>query len=266
MSGRRRRAGPRDPVLVFVHVPKTAGATLHRIIERELPGRNVATLRVLDEPPGSIAEHLRRAGGETVDVVKGHVYYGVHEHLRRPVQYVTMLRHPVDRVVSLYRFVCTEPRHPLHRQVRDMSLEQFVASGLDADQVSNGQTRQVVGAPGRALDADDLELAWRRLSERFAAVGLQERFDESLVLFRRALGWRRPPVYLRRNVTGGPRPHLTAEARTAVAEHNPLDLELYERTRELVHRRERTTPGFRLELAALRGLLRVAAVAARSRP
>lgn len=249
-----------DPVLVFLHVPKTAGATLHRVIARQARGRQVVTLRLLGEPPDAIAEHL--AGAGDVDVVKGHVYFGVHRHVRRPVHYITVLRHPVARVWSLYRYIRTEPRHPLHPQVRDMSLPAFLDSDLDHDQVRDGQVRQLVGAPGRDLGADDLALARDRLEHELVGFGLQEQFDASLVLLRRTLGWNLPPFYVSRNVTRGPREPLSEEDRRRIEDHNRLDLELHAAAEAIFARRRAQERWFEAELAVFRRLNRGASALA----
>ena len=53
--------------------------------------------------------------------------------------------------------------------------------------------------PPPPLTEGDLAQAKRNL-DRFLVVGLTERFDESFILIRRALGWRLP-MYERHNVS-----------------------------------------------------------------
>ena len=62
------------------------------------------------------------------------------------------------------------------------------------------------------LERGDLELAKRNLDD-FLLVGLTERFDESFIMLRRALGWRLP-MYAARNVgraTNGSAPERPSE-------------------------------------------------------
>lgn len=254
-----------DRVVIFVHIPKTAGATVHRILEREHRGGRTETVRMLDRALEDFPRLLTDVADPELTLVKGHVPYGVHRYLTGPPAYVTMLRDPVDRVRSLYQFARTEPRHPLHDEVRqqDMTLYDFVASGIDRDQTDDGQVRQLVGAPGRTLNHDDLRVACDRIERDFVAVGVQEEFDASLVLWRRALGWRRPPVYVARNVSRGSRPMVTAADRSLVEQHNALDRELHTAAVELVRRRRRAARGFEAELRLFQLVNRVAGTAVR---
>lgn len=216
-----------DGCLVFLHIPKTGGATLHPVIARQYRGQPTLTLSTLDRPLEVLAD-LPAEERAALRVVKGHLHHGVHRYLIGRVRYITMLRHPVRRVVSLYRYIRSEPRHPLHRTVvgADLDLEAFVAADLDRAQVRDGQTRQIAGVQDRDPTVDDLARALEHL-EACAAVGLQERFDESLVLFRRRLGWRLP-LYVRRNVTAAPPVDPAPAVVELIAARNRLDLALYD--------------------------------------
>ncbi len=144
-----------------------------------------------------------------------------------------------------------------------MDLGEFVASGVFRE-MDNGQVRQLTASghlPFGTCTPALLEQAIANLERHFCVVGLQERFDESVVLLRRALGWKIPPLYRRRNV--GRRPSaeagLSAETLRIVQEHNALDLQLYEYA---LARLERTIheqgPGFALELQLFRAANRAA--------
>ncbi len=78
--------------------------------------------------------------------VTGHLHYGVHRHMPQQCEYITMLREPVARVVSMYRFILDNPRNWLHDEVvgSAMALEEFVRRGADPT-VDNQQTRLIAG-------------------------------------------------------------------------------------------------------------------------
>ena len=122
-----------------------------------------------------------------------------------------MLREPVARVASLYTYILGHPKHALHADlVRSKTpLEDFLRIDPSVD---NHQTRMVSGRGGGELTSrsaeplgpEALEEAKRNL-DRFLVVGLTERFDETFILIRRALGWKLP-YYLTANVTTRPKP------------------------------------------------------------
>jgi hypothetical protein len=160
--------------------------------------------------------------------------FGLHEWLPEPTTYVTVLRHPIARAVSEYQFLCQRPAHPLNPKVRELSLAEFLRSGLTR-QLSNGQTRLLSGAsdpgdPGvstwRPMTEADLERAIDHLERYFSVVGIQERFEETVLLMCRVLGWRRWRVR-HRNATV-PMVEPTAQDRAQIESLNLLDLRLYE--------------------------------------
>ncbi len=217
---------------IFVHVPKTAGVSLTRIIEREY-GRD-AVWRVYGYERAADPRNFLDLTADkraAIRAVVGHMEFGFHRLLTGPSRYVTILRDPIDRIVSHYHYlVHVAPERPRDALKGIDSLEAYVTRSPQASVFNNGQVRQLGGdlhVPGRPATRHMLEQALRNL-EQFAVVGLQERFDESVLLMRQALGWGWP-VLARHNTTPN-RPGLDAvdtHTRELITEHNALDLELY---------------------------------------
>jgi len=259
------------PLVLFVHVPKTGGTTLHSILSGQLNGIFVESMEHAESSIGSLGE----SEFAQLELVGGHVPYGLHEFVQRPVKYVTMLRDPVRRVVSHYWFVRNDPSHYLYRAVidGDLSLRQYAEGGcrLSAE-IENGQV-WMFSARARRLecaDRESLEEAKAVLRDRFAVVGTTERFDESVVAMQRVLGLR-PPVYVRQNTGPAPRGPLDSETRTAIEARNILDTELYTYANELLDtqirrmgpRFQRDVDRFRRLNSAYRALHRIAPPLAR---
>lgn len=260
----------------FLHLPKTAGTTMRRVLDREY--RNARRYEIGEDVTGDIrAFRARRwdAGGAP-NLVQGHMSYGLHAFVPGPAAYVTLLREPLRRALSDYHYVTSTPGHPIHQHVKNLSLVDYFESGITG-QLSNGQVRLLSGDnlpddPGvpsnRAMERHDLDRVREHLNRDFAAVGLQERFDETLLLFRRRLGWRWP-FYLKENVTT--RAYRTEDVDPGdlerIRELNLLDLELYESVRAGFDREiEREGGAFARELAAFRILNRAWGLLARNLP
>ena len=165
-------------------------------------------------------------------LVYGHMPFGIHEAVGRPARYFTIVRNPVERVVSHFHYVKREPRHQLHEEVvgSHMTLHDYVTSGI-AGELVNGQTALLAGLEQGTLGSETsvLDRALANLQTHFAAVGTTEDFDRSVVLFKLALGWSKPVVYESYNVTGG-RPPLSSIQRKTIDEieaQNQLDDALY---------------------------------------
>ena len=91
--------------LIFLHIPKTAGTTLNRIIEWQYNPLSIFTIdphriRATVDRFKTLSEQRRRQ----LRVVRGHMPYGIHKFLPQGGTYITMLREPVARVLSSYSF------------------------------------------------------------------------------------------------------------------------------------------------------------------
>ena len=210
-------------MLAFIHIPKTAGTTLHKIIFHQYPARRIR-IRHDSEGEGEIPD-LRE-----VDVVMGHQSVGLH-HQVKGVRYVACLRHPVGRIRSLFEHARHDPTHYLHGQASGMRLAEFAAGGWSGE-LSDGMTRMLAGVRAfhdDPVDESVLETAKSNVREHFAGLVLSERFDEGAVLLARRLSWS-APFYIRRKVgryTPGAAPPDERD-REAILRANRIDLALYE--------------------------------------
>jgi hypothetical protein len=256
--------------IIFLHIPKTAGSTLRALLRRQYRGYGQHGVRGLDTPELEAAmAALRPALRPATRLIGGHVMYGVHRYLpeavaAQPFTYVTMMREPVDRVISDYHYVLRTPGHDFYDPVATdhYSLEDYVRSEITI-YTNNVQTRMLAGVGrdvpvGRCTEAM-LAQAQRHLNERIPLVGLTERFDESLVLMKRALGWRMPVYRVKNRTKGRPkREEITPSAHAAIEAYNALDLALY---REATARFETAMaaqgPGFADEVRHLQRLCRL---------
>jgi hypothetical protein len=136
-----------------------------------------------------------------------------------------------------------------------MSLSDFVSGDIDPLEVENGQTRQIAGVLEGSPDASSLARAKHNLETAFCAVGLVDRFDESVVLFRRRLGWKLP-LYVRKNIgRSQPESEAADQALDIIRSRNALDAELYEFGRGLfLEQMRREGRSFQLEVSVFKAL------------
>lgn len=228
------RARERQRV-VFLHIPKTAGSTLYGIIDRHYKAKTVYTIGI----DGSIDDfkNLSAPRRSMIRVLRGHHGFGLYQFLSGPSIHFTLLRDPVDRVISYYYFIRRRPKNHLHDFVmsNDMDLKGFIESGIPV-MANNGQTRLLSGKMDKAHEVafgecteEALESAKSNLREHFTVVGLTERFDETLLLLREAFGWLN--LFYARQKVAPNRPRkdeLSKSTLDAITRVNLLDIELYD--------------------------------------
>jgi hypothetical protein len=245
-------------VVLYLHVPKAGGTTLSDWLFNQLrapapdgiEGEEAKLLSgVYYYPSGYVRgpapealEKIRVAlGHDSLRGVLGHFPFGLHGRLTRPSTYVTMLRDPVSRVVSLYNFQrLLEESMGEHEGVRlpaEMSIEDFVREP-PYKEVDNGQTRRISGLDAGVGHCSDamLQAAQDNLRQHFSVVGITERFDETLVLLARTFSWPQELLYYPRNVTvaGTHSSRLPEATIDLIRERNAYDIELYEFVMQLL--------------------------------
>ncbi|HEY3128872.1 MAG TPA: sulfotransferase family 2 domain-containing protein [Acidobacteriota bacterium] len=218
--------------LIFLHIPKTAGTTLNRIIEWQYNPVSIFTvdphrIRATAARFKRFSEQRRRR----FRVVRGHLLYGIHEFLPQGATYITMLRDPVARLLSTYSFILRRPLHPLHRKLKAgrLGVEDLIRM---TPHRQNLQCRFISGiGTGGNCDERVLEVAKENLTRAFRVVGLCEQFQESLCLMMAAFGWK-VPFYDSWKVAKT-RPSIEPDVIDVIREHNRLDVELYDFAKKL---------------------------------
>ena len=237
-------------LIVFLHVPKTAGTTLNTIF-RDIYG-TPATCKVMMRGMSLVAprwpwlpQQLISAGSlrrfqqrlrsdQGLRIVHGHFDMSLAKHLPADADYITLLRDPIERAISHYHHFRRRQQDNLHPLACQHSLSDWV-SHCRLIEMDNGQTRRLAGAsrlPIGQVDGQTFALAKANL-RKFSLVGLSEQFADFQLLLQARYGWpcRR---YDRQNV--GRRPagsELDQETLRTLISYNQWDIELYAYARSL---------------------------------
>jgi len=232
--------------MIFVHIPKCGGRIFQEVFRRQF---RPDTLLEVGSMKGKVSpadfkamceESFLECAGFT-----GHYSFGLHVFMRYPSRYVAFLREPVARYLSQYSDLLMKGegvlRGHLRRDgldasaleaMRHVPLESFLSSPF-AESFANIQTRYMAGlTDNQTPDRNSLLRAKKNLTD-LAALGLAERFDESLLLMSYELGWSR--IFYRRLDTSRKqfRVEATPEISARILALNHLDDELYDHAGEI---------------------------------
>lgn len=236
INSKREKYSNKNYSLIFQHIPKSGGSTLHSILKRFYNKENTYNIFAGDYSDEGVnkLQSLAEKERKKIQLLKGHMPFGLHEYLSSSAKYVTVLRDPVKRVISQYFYIKINPQNPLHETVvsNDWSVGQLVRSGKSVG-LNNGLVRWLTGEihalPFDGVSAEHLEMAKQNIIRHYLFVGINEKYDESLLILADKLSWLKKPYYRIHNLNKkNKRSEISEEDIDTITSYNQYDIELYE--------------------------------------
>ena len=258
--GSRNAPEEGDLPILFHHIPKTAGATFREILGNIY--REEERMAIYDEGFADVwaYQNLSEEQRNTIRLYYGHQLNPVFGGLPPGYRHITFVREPLAHVVSQYRYVRRNPDYAFYSEVRQRSFLDYLIldSGYEMQARLLAFNKNLWDEP-RSLRRR--QMIFGRMSanvHRFSVIGVTERFDESLVLMKRLLGWKELPVYRPTNVApaGEDEVYLSPKALVPTQRHLTISRILYRWANERLDSQIASEgPSFQQELDDYRGRL-----------
>ncbi|KAN0018255.1 hypothetical protein ACTFIU_010869 [Dictyostelium citrinum] len=217
---------------LFLHIAKSGGSSMYFHFNSFF-GSGV--LQQWFHPKPNEYEKVRNSK----NVVLGHYEYGIHyildEDVQKTCNYLTMLRDPVDRVISHYFYHLLDKGDPEHSGTINKTLEDWIISS------SRGNNEMT-----RVLSGISKEEEFKPSNETFVMalyhlrsikfVGITERYTETLALLKFYTGLDNPRSKSKKNVGKPGRTHVSPEVIEKIKERNWMDILLYEEALKMFER------------------------------
>ncbi|BAH74740.1 sulfotransferase family 2 domain-containing protein [Solidesulfovibrio magneticus] len=219
----------------FLHLPRTAGTTLNKVLSQNFEKDAIISLYKREE--FERYKEISLENFQRIKLIQGHVLlqnYDPPQMYSSDVNVFTFLREPVARIQSEYFFLKQWKFSHMYEIIHNnnMSFVDYVTSDLSKVRYKgkNFMTRAISGEDLASSGARQkaLSQAKKHLEKQFVFFGIQERFDESLVMLSKVLLLKNI-LYERRNVLSEKcKETLSSHDVEIATSYNALDIELYQ--------------------------------------
>jgi len=227
--------------ILFDHIPKNAGTSLNEVLKLNLGASSVA-VGLIESHQAALMQFADKLA------ISGHLWFRPSEHLSPHHSYITILRHPIDRALSLFFFYkkvngvrSREVNLAKHKSLYDyiFSTDSSIIYGFQNYQTVHYMQLEYDGRSNLS-ETDKLELAKRGL-ERYTLVGSYDYFNDFVDILCYDYCWPAVAEIPRLNVNNNRAKisEIPAEIIHRLEELNQADIALYEYATELFLKRKR---------------------------
>jgi hypothetical protein len=245
------RLSQAKPIL-FLHIPKTGGSSFLAALENVFGESRVRRLRDADEMTQPQIDRIVSDELRNIDCLVGHFPVHLFTKCLDAFRPFTILRDPVNRVMSLFRFFKSRRYDEIERwKLREgFGFEDLVESRVPHNyyQTRNSMCRMLCGDPemsdpstGAFWEPPDQGALFEQALSTLRVIdfGLVEDMPSTRTLLQHAWATKVNLDEYRKNFTGAPGAEWTARNIHRLVELNTLDIALYHEARALFYARVR---------------------------
>ncbi|KAN0034161.1 hypothetical protein ACTFIV_000647 [Dictyostelium citrinum] len=219
--------------ILYMHIPKCAGHTSYVLFENYFRGKGV--IQLWTHPNPDVYYDVSKAS----NVILGHYQYGIHKVLpdqyKKTYSYMTMLRDPVDRVISHYYYHRNNAYDPEYLLAKTSTFSEW----LDRSPRGNNEMTRFLSGLTKDEEFKPTEETFHMALYHLRSmkfVGITERFKETIALLKFYVGIENHRIREKQNAAKIKHPEVPHHIIEAIKKRNNYDILLYEEALKMFER------------------------------
>lgn len=212
-----------NPFVVFLHIEKTAGVSFRRFLFDNYGDNNVVDILYMD------TRKIARPNFHNKKAMCGHYHVNsyVYDIVPSPFVHFTILRDPVERVVSAYHFFREHPEHILlNRLANQFTLEEIFERRRDDFHCVFNWMCYFLSGVGSNISPALFEISKYTLIHDMTFFGFVEHLEELMRVGQNLLGWSTVGLSWMNRTENKEKP--SDYLISLIKQHNKYDVLLYE--------------------------------------
>jgi hypothetical protein len=230
-------------MFIFIHIPKTSGTSFLTQMNNIFSDNSVFRLTNSDyESLINVVKTRLTPNQHTCNFVAGHFPFSLLNEISQDLFLYTLLRDPIERVESLYRFYKEQPYNCIAHLglAPNFTFDDFINSNEPSlyAQVNNGMSRQLARSPdffdpcSKFFMCESLfDMAYESALDFISTqnFGLVERLNDSNIILAKILNLNYTIDNCKENVTNPTSQYLDYKHKDVIISKNKYDISLYQK-------------------------------------
>ncbi len=225
--------------IVFDHIPKCAGTTVFSYLKKYYPYRLTYETLASHDFVNKFKQYSIKKRNQ-YKFITGHLAFLLADYASPDTLLVTIIREPIDRIISHYFYVKDKKNPKLYQKVfveNNISLKDYCAM-IESDELSNYYVKRYSGWNNKRIESfpeGAINKAYNNIITKYNHVGFQDKIEEFMVKLIEISNLPKDSYhnkYVNQTAARKSIKQIDIDIINEIKKYNTLDIKLYKKLRE----------------------------------